>query len=313
MEWDDIQQALQASVKSAEAYLISPWFYMQAGIILAAAGLSLALASFLRARVSPTSLAMGLPAPLRALIRILLNRADAIIFALLTSIAPAVVVKTEVLRHGYLLSTAASLATAWVIIRLATGLIRNEFVVRAVSVTAWIIAALSIIGKLERKGLPVTIESAEANLQDIAGVRIVCNYIDDIYRLADLLVRQQDLELVARKDYIENPKPNGYRSLHLVLRVPVYLSSHTELVPVEVQIRTIAMDFWASLEHELRYKNDVEATAPLKDRLKRCAEQSAALDVEMQSIYREMRGMAGRRSEDYEVDGLWSDDDSQEE
>ena len=144
-------------------------------------------------------------------------------------------------------------------------------------------------------------------------MRIVCNYIDDIYRLADLLVRQQDLELVARKDYIENPKPNGYRSLHLVLRVPVYLSSHTELVPVEVQIRTIAMDFWASLEHELRYKNDVEATAPLKDRLKRCAEQSAALDVEMQSIYREMRGMAGRRSEDYEVDGLWSDDDSQEE
>ena len=82
---------------------------------------------------------------------------------------------------------------------------------------------------------------------------------------------------------------------------------------MDVQIRTIAMDFWASLEHELRYKNDVDATAPLKDRLKRCAEQSAALDVEMQSIYREMRGMAGRRSEDYEVDGLWSDDDSQEE
>ena len=149
MEWEDIQQALQASIKSAEAYLASPWFYMQAGIILAAAGLSLALASFLRARVSPTSLAMGLPAPLRALIRILMNRADAIIFALLTSIARAVVVKTEVLRHGYLLSTAASLATAWIIIRLATGLIRNEFVVRAVSVTAWIVAALSIIGKLD--------------------------------------------------------------------------------------------------------------------------------------------------------------------
>ena len=147
----------------------------------------------------------------------------------------------------------------------------------------------SIIEKLQRKGWPVSVESAEEHLNDIAGVRIVCNYIDDIYRLANMLVRQQDLELVCQKDYIRNPKPNGYRSLHLVLRVPVFLSSHTELVPVEVQIRTIAMDFWASLEHQLRYKSDVEATAPLKDRLQRCAAQSAALDAEMQSIYREMR------------------------
>ena len=147
----------------------------------------------------------------------------------------------------------------------------------------------SIIEKLQRKGWPVSVESAEEHLNDIAGVRIVCNYIDDIYRLANMLVRQQDLELVCQKDYIRKPKPNGYRSLHLVLRVPVFLSSHTELVPVEVQIRTIAMDFWASLEHQLRYKSDVEATTPLKDRLQRCAEQSAALDVEMQSIYREMR------------------------
>ena len=149
MEWDDIQQALQASIKSAEAYLVSPWFYMQAGIVLAAAGLSLALASFLRARVNPTSLAMGLPAPLRALIRVLMSRAGTIIFALLISISRAIIVKAEVMRHGYLLSTAASLATAWVIIRLATGLIRNELVVRAVSVAAWIVAALSIIGKLD--------------------------------------------------------------------------------------------------------------------------------------------------------------------
>ncbi|MDO8979856.1 MAG: mechanosensitive ion channel [Afipia sp.] len=149
MDWDDIQQALQATVRSAEAYLVSPWFYMQAGIILVAAGLSLAAASFLRARIDPASLAMGLPAPLRVLIRVLMNRAGTIIFALLISITRAVIVKTEVMRHGYLLSTAASLATAWVIIRLATGLIRNEFVVRAVSVTAWIVAALSIVGKLD--------------------------------------------------------------------------------------------------------------------------------------------------------------------
>lgn len=153
----------------------------------------------------------------------------------------------------------------------------------------------SIIEKLERKGWPVYIESAEAHLMDIAGIRVVCNYIDDIYRLANLLVHQQDLELVTRKDYIQKPKPNGYRSLHLVLRVPVFLSSHTELVPVEVQIRTIAMDFWASLEHQLRYKSDVDATSQLKDRLQRCAEQSAALDVEMQSIFREVRRIAEGR------------------
>lgn len=147
----------------------------------------------------------------------------------------------------------------------------------------------SILTKLERKGLPLTVEAAEEHLQDIAGVRIICNYIDDIYRLADLLTRQQDIELVEQVDYIRQPKPNGYRSLHLVVRVPVFLSSHMELVPVEVQIRTIAMDFWASLEHQLRYKSDVEATASLKYRLQLCAERSAALDLEMQDIQREMR------------------------
>ena len=148
----------------------------------------------------------------------------------------------------------------------------------------------SIIEKLERKGWPVSVESAEEHLNDIAGVRIVCNYIDDIYRLANMLVRQQDLELVCQKDYIRKPKPNGYRSLHLVLRVPVFLSSHTELVPVEVQIRTIAMDFWASLEHQLRYKSDQETTQKLRQRLQKCAEISASLDEEMQSIYREING-----------------------
>ena len=147
----------------------------------------------------------------------------------------------------------------------------------------------SILAKLERKGLPLTVEAAEEHLQDIAGVRIICNYIDDIYRLADLITRQQDIELVEQVDYIRQPKPNGYRSLHLVVRVPVFLSSHMELVPVEVQIRTIAMDFWASLEHQLRYKSDVEATASLKYRLQLCAERSAALDLEMQDIQREMR------------------------
>lgn len=146
----------------------------------------------------------------------------------------------------------------------------------------------SISGKLKRKGLPQTLEAAEANFHDIAGVRVVCNYVDDIYRIANVLLRQKDIEEVNRKDYIRSPKESGYRSLHLVVRVPVFLASHTEEVAVEIQIRTIAMDFWASLEHELRYKSDMETAEQLKDRLKRCAEISAALDMEMQSIYQEI-------------------------
>ena len=146
----------------------------------------------------------------------------------------------------------------------------------------------SMMKKLARKGLPQTLEAAEANLNDIAGVRIICNYLEDIYRIADLL--QRDVEFVHRRDYIENPKESGYRSLHLVIRIPVFLSSHTELVPVEVQIRTIAMDFWASLEHQLRYKSNHETTQQLRRRLQHCAEASAALDREMQDIYREING-----------------------
>lgn len=148
----------------------------------------------------------------------------------------------------------------------------------------------SIAEKLSRKGLPQTLEAIEENLTDIAGVRIVCNYLEDIYHIADLLTRQQDVELVRRRDYIKNPKESGYRSLHLVVRIPVFLSSHTELVPVEVQIRTIAMDFWASLEHQLRYKSDHETTQKLRARLQKCAETSAMLDLEMQDIYTEING-----------------------
>ena len=148
----------------------------------------------------------------------------------------------------------------------------------------------SMMKKLARKGLPQTLEAAEANLNDIAGVRIICNYLEDIYRIADLLQRQRDVEFVHRRDYIENPKESGYRSLHLVIRIPVFLSSHTELVPVEVQIRTIAMDFWASLEHQLRYKSNHETTQQLRRRLQHCAEAIAALDREMQDIYREING-----------------------
>lgn len=148
----------------------------------------------------------------------------------------------------------------------------------------------SIMEKLSRKGLPQTVDAAETNLTDIAGIRIVCNYLEDIYHIRRLLLHQRDIELVRERDYIKNPKESGYRSLHLVIRIPVFLSSHTELVPVEIQIRTIAMDFWASLEHQLRYKSDQETTRQLRRRLQKCAEISAMLDAEMQDIYRELNG-----------------------
>ena len=147
----------------------------------------------------------------------------------------------------------------------------------------------SIEEKLVRHGFEPTLENAKDQLQDIAGVRIICYFVGDVNNLVNMLKKQPDLIFIRERNYIENPKPNGYRSLHLVVRVPVYLSDHTESVPVEIQIRTIAMDFWASLEHQLRYKSDVEATTALKYRLKLCAERSAELDSEMQSIYREMR------------------------
>ena len=147
----------------------------------------------------------------------------------------------------------------------------------------------SIMGKLQRKGKPFNCEIARAELNDIAGVRVICNYIEDIYTVAELLTSQDDVTLVKRKDYIESPKPNGYRSLHLVIETPVYLSEKKELVNVEVQIRTIAMDFWASLEHKLKYKTSSEVSTELASQLKECAETIAATDRQMQSIYRALK------------------------
>ena len=143
--------------------------------------------------------------------------------------------------------------------------------------------------KLRRKGVPFNVDAARTNLNDIAGVRVICNYIEDIYTVADLLTAQDDVKLVSRKDYIKDPKPNGYRSLHLVIETPVYLSDKKEQVHVEVQIRTIAMDFWASLEHELKYKTDTEVSADLAAQLKECAETIAATDVKMQQIYKTLK------------------------
>ena len=143
----------------------------------------------------------------------------------------------------------------------------------------------SIVQKLLKKELPISTQFARESIYDIAGIRVICNYIDDIYKIADLLVKQDDITLVRTTDYIKHPKENGYRSLHLVIKVPVFLSDGREDVPVEIQIRTIAMDFWASLEHQLRYKSQCNIPEALSGQLKACAEESAALDRKMQSIY----------------------------
>ena len=142
----------------------------------------------------------------------------------------------------------------------------------------------SIASKLKRKGCPVTVESAMDVLSDVAGVRVICAFIDDIYKVADMLTAQDDIELIKRKDYIKNPKMNGYRSLHLIVEVPVFFSDHKELMRVEVQIRTIAMDFWASLEHQLKYKKDIDDAENIMYELRACADVIKRTDYHMQSL-----------------------------
>ncbi len=143
----------------------------------------------------------------------------------------------------------------------------------------------SITEKLQRRNLPVSFSSAAENLYDIAGVRVVCSYVSDIYTVADLLKSQDDIVLVKERDYITTPKKNGYRSLHLVVQVPVYLAEGKVWVPVEIQIRSIAMDLWASLEHQLRYKEPQRIPRDLSAELQKTAQDMAEIDLRMQRIY----------------------------
>ena len=140
--------------------------------------------------------------------------------------------------------------------------------------------------KIRRKDIPVSLESIEENIRDIAGVRVICSFPDDIYALAESFLRQDDIVLIEKKDYIKNPKPSGYRSLHLIVQVPIFLQNEKKMVYVEVQFRTIAMDFWASLDHKMRYKKELssEEVEILQEELYDCARQSAALDERMQGI-----------------------------
>lgn len=146
---------------------------------------------------------------------------------------------------------------------------------------------ISILKKMESRGLEVSLESMMENLNDVAGIRVICYFIDDIYDVARWLSRQDDITVLQVKDYIRNPKSNGYRSLHLIIEIPVFFSEEKRKMKVEVQIRTIAMDFWASLEHQLRYKKDlehVENAELISEELKQCAETIAQTDERMQSI-----------------------------
>ena len=148
----------------------------------------------------------------------------------------------------------------------------------------------SISNKLQSRSLPLTIESIEENLNDVAGVRVICGFPGDIYRLAEAFLSQDDVTLIEKKDYIDNPKRNGYRSLHLIVSVPIYLHDEKRHMRVEVQFRTIAMDWWASLEHQIRYKKDVSVTNEHAKELRDCAEQAALLDYRMEQLYSTIQG-----------------------
>ncbi|MBR1535427.1 MAG: GTP pyrophosphokinase family protein [Treponema sp.] len=149
----------------------------------------------------------------------------------------------------------------------------------------------SIASKLEKKKLPVSFDSMIDNLHDIAGVRVICPYISDIYTVRDILLKQPDITLLEEKDYIKAPKESGYRSLHLVIEIPVYLSESTHNVKVEIQLRTIAMDFWASLEHELHYKTNTKVPESVRRELFRVAETIAMTDREMEEIAIELQNL----------------------
>lgn len=148
----------------------------------------------------------------------------------------------------------------------------------------------SLLAKVERRGIDLEIEAVRREIHDIAGVRVTCAFIRDVYRLFDLLTQQDDITVLEVEDFIETPKPNGYKSLHTIISVPVYLSTGRVDVPVEVQFRTIAMDFWATLEHKIYYKYQRQVPSQMLDELKSAAESAAELDTRMQSLHVQMHG-----------------------
>lgn len=155
----------------------------------------------------------------------------------------------------------------------------------------------SIIEKLKRRNLPLTLKSIVKNLDDVAGIRVICSFLDDIYEVADMLTRQDDVTVIAIKDYIKKPKNNGYRSYHMIIEIPVFFSEKKQPMRVEVQIRTIAMDFWASLDHQLKYKKEFINSQDVERKLKECADVIAGTDKQMLNIRKsiESKGIKVRK------------------
>ena len=162
---------------------------------------------------------------------------------------------------------------------------------------------LSIVDKLKRYGEPVNVESIERSLNDVAGIRVICPFIDDIYSVADMLLSQDDITLIKKKDYIENPKPNGYRSLHLIVETPIFLHDQKRMMRVEVQFRTISMDWWASLEHKIRYKKDLPELDHVNRELFECAQMGAQLDARMEKLQR----LAETAAAEQHTDSRWGE------
>lgn len=149
----------------------------------------------------------------------------------------------------------------------------------------------SIMAKLKKHGTPITVQNIRDTIFDVAGARIICSYPEDIYSLVDMLARQDDITVLKVKDYISNPKPNGYRSLHMIVEVPIFLSDRKENMVAEVQFRTIAMDFWASLEHKLKYKKNIDTPEEIVNELKQCADEISRLDNRMQAIHKRIENL----------------------
>lgn len=156
----------------------------------------------------------------------------------------------------------------------------------------------SIIEKLRRKNYPLNMDSILNNIFDVAGVRIICSFVDDIYKIASMFAKQDDITVVEVKDYIKNPKENGYRSYHMIVEIPVFFSSKKMNMKVEIQLRTIAMDFWASLEHNMKYKKDIQNSEEIMRELKKCSDLIAETDLKMQDINNRISQNVPIRKED---------------
>lgn len=171
------------------------------------------------------------------------------------------------------------------------------------SITSRVKKPVSIVGKLKRLGKPITIEAISEYLNDVAGIRVICPFIDDIYKVAEMLAVQDDITVVQVKDYIRKPKPNGYRSYHMIVEIPVFFSEGKRMMRVEIQLRTVAMDFWASLEHQMKYKKESADCPEIAAELKSCAETIAATDARMLGIRKRIESLE-KQTEDEKEDAM---------